>query len=53
MDLHNLFFVVDEYMDVLPAHVVRDTINICIDALHDTTKARPDGENILGEMMRQ
>ena len=53
MDLHNVFFVVEEYTDVLPPHVVRETIDICLDALHNPDKPRPEGENVLGEMMRQ
>ena len=49
----NLFFVVDEYTDVEPEPVVREMVNIVIDALNNPHKPRPEGENILGEIARQ
>jgi len=52
-DLMNLFFVIDEYTDVEPAPVVREMVNIVIDALQNPHSPRPDGEIILGEIARQ
>ncbi|KAF4623300.1 hypothetical protein D9613_001442 [Agrocybe pediades] len=52
-DLMNLFFVVDEYTDVEPAHVVREMVDIAIDALNYPDKPRPEGEILLGELTRQ
>ncbi|KAF9560259.1 terpenoid synthase [Agrocybe pediades] len=52
-DLMNLFFVVDEYTDVEPAHVVREMVDIVIDALNNPDKPRPEGEILLGELTRQ
>ena len=49
----NLFFVVDEYTDVEPAHVVREMVDVVIDALNNPDKPRPDGEILLGEVARQ
>ena len=49
----NVFFVVDEYTDVEPAHVVREMVDVVIDALHNPDKPRPEGEIILGEIARQ
>ena len=48
-----VFFVVDEYTDVEPEPVVREMINVVIDALHNPRKPRPEGEIILGEICRQ
>ena len=49
----NLFFVIDEYTDVEPAHVVREMVDVVIDALNNPDNPRPDGENLLGEVARQ
>ena len=49
----NLFFVIDEYTDVEPAHVVREMVDVVIDALNNPDKPRPDGEILLGEVARQ
>jgi len=49
----NLFFVVDEYTDVEPAPVVREMVDIVIDALNNPEKPRPEGEILLGEVARQ
>ena len=49
----NVFFVVDEYTDVEPAPVVREMIDIVIDAMHNPDKPRPKGEILLGEVTRQ
>ncbi|KAI0695236.1 isoprenoid synthase domain-containing protein [Cytidiella melzeri] len=53
IDLMNVFFVVDEYTDVEPMPVVREMIDVVIDALHNPHKPRPEGEIILGEITRQ
>ena len=53
LDLLNLFFIIDEYTDVQPAHVVREMMATCIDAMHNPTKPRPGGEVVLAEMVRQ
>ncbi|KDR69691.1 hypothetical protein GALMADRAFT_1352301 [Galerina marginata CBS 339.88] len=52
-DLMNLFFVVDEYTDIEPAPVVREMVDVVIDALNHPHKPRPDGEILLGEVARQ
>ncbi|KAH8101904.1 terpenoid synthase [Cristinia sonorae] len=52
-DLMNLFFIVDEYTDVEPAPVVREMVDVVIDALNNPHKPRPEGEIILGEVARQ
>ncbi|EJD08331.1 terpenoid synthase [Fomitiporia mediterranea MF3/22] len=52
-DLMNLFFAIDEYTDVEPAPVVRNMVDIVIDAMKDPHKPRPEGEVVLGEMARQ
>ena len=49
----NLFFVVDEYTDVEPTPVVREMIDVVIDALNNPHKPRPEGEIVLGEIARQ
>ncbi|EJC98835.1 terpenoid synthase [Fomitiporia mediterranea MF3/22] len=52
-DLMNVFFVIDEYTDVEPEPVVRNMVDIVIDALKNPHKPRPKGEVILGEITRQ
>ncbi|TCD62382.1 terpene cyclase [Steccherinum ochraceum] len=52
-DLMHVFFLVDEYTDVEPAHVVLEMINIVLDAMKNPHKPRPEGEVILGEIARQ
>lgn len=52
-DLMNLFFVVDEYTDVESEPVVREMVDIVIDALNNPHKARPEGEILLGEVAKQ
>ncbi|KAJ3563357.1 hypothetical protein NP233_g8992 [Leucocoprinus birnbaumii] len=52
-DLMNLFFVVDEYTDVEPAPVVREMVDIVIDALNNPHKPRPEGEIILGKVAQE
>ena len=48
-----LFRSIDEYTDVEPAHVVREMVDVVIDALKTPDKLRPDGEILLGEVARQ
>ncbi|KZT64788.1 terpenoid synthase [Daedalea quercina L-15889] len=52
-DLMNVFFVFDEYTDVEDADVVREMVDIVIDAIHNPEKPRPEGEVLLGELARQ
>lgn len=52
-DLMNFFFVVDEYTDVESVEVVREMVDVVIDALNNPHKPRPRGEIILGEIARQ
>lgn len=49
----NLFFVVDEYTDVESAPVVREMVDIVIDALNNPHKPRPEGELVLGQVAKQ
>ena len=49
----NVLFVLDEYTDVASPTVVREMVDIVIDALHNPDKARPEGEIVLGELTRQ
>jgi len=49
----NLFFVVDEYTDLQPASVVRSTIDIVLDALANPHNERPDGEILLGQVVKE
>ncbi|KAI1782453.1 terpenoid synthase [Ganoderma leucocontextum] len=53
VDLLNIFFLIDEYTDVEPASRVGEIIEACNDALHHPSRPRPDGEVILGEVIRQ
>lgn len=52
-DLMNLVFILDEYTDVEDANVVREMVDIVIDAIHNPEKPRPEGEVLLGEITRQ
>ncbi|KAH7928468.1 terpenoid synthase [Leucogyrophana mollusca] len=52
-DLIYVGFVVDEYTDIENAEVTREMIEIAIDALNNPHKPRPEGEVILGEVVRQ
>ena len=49
----NLFFVIDEYTDVESEEVVRQMVDIVLDAFHNPHKPRPAGEVVLGEIARQ
>ncbi|KAJ7834050.1 isoprenoid synthase domain-containing protein [Mycena olivaceomarginata] len=52
-DLMNVFFVIDEYTDVESADVVREMVDIVIDAMNNPHKLRPKDEILLGEVTRQ
>ncbi|KAF4622991.1 hypothetical protein D9613_001441 [Agrocybe pediades] len=52
-DMMDFFFLVDEYTDVEPAHVVREMADIIMDAFNNPDKPRPHGEVLLGEVSRQ
>ncbi|KAG1902830.1 terpenoid synthase [Suillus fuscotomentosus] len=52
-DLMNVFFIFDEYTDKENAAVTKEMMDIVLDALHDPHKMRPEGECILGEIVRQ
>ncbi|KAG1813656.1 terpenoid synthase [Suillus subaureus] len=49
----NVLIIVDEYTDVENAAVAEAMVDIVIDALHNPHKTRPEGECILGEIVRQ
>ncbi|KAG1752168.1 isoprenoid synthase domain-containing protein [Suillus lakei] len=51
--LNNVYFIVDEYTDAENAAVTQEMLDIVLDALHDPHKPRPEGECILGEIVRQ
>ncbi|KIJ24352.1 hypothetical protein M422DRAFT_62343 [Sphaerobolus stellatus SS14] len=52
-DLLCLFFILDEYTDFESASVVRQMVDVVIDALNNPQKPRPEGELVLGEIARQ
>lgn len=52
-DLMNLFFVIDEYTDVESAPVVREMVDVVIDALNNPHRARPEGEILLGQVAKE
>lgn len=52
-DFMNVLIIVDEYTDVENAAVANEMVDIVIDALHNPHKMRPEGECILGEIVRQ
>ena len=52
-DLMNLFFVVDEYTDVESAPMVREMVDVVIDALKNPHKPRPQGEILLGQVAKE
>jgi len=52
-ELMNIYFIVDEYTDIENAAVTKEMVDIVLDALHDPHKIRPEGECILGEIVRQ
>ncbi|KAL5510886.1 hypothetical protein ACEPAG_4643 [Sanghuangporus baumii] len=52
-DWMSLAFIIDEYTDVEPGHVVRGMVNVLIDSMNNPHKPRPADEIILGEITRQ
>ncbi|KIJ57533.1 hypothetical protein HYDPIDRAFT_171648, partial [Hydnomerulius pinastri MD-312] len=52
-ELINVYFIIDEYTDVENAPVTRQMVDIVIDAPHNPDKARPTGEVVIGEVVRQ
>ncbi|KZT21453.1 terpenoid synthase [Neolentinus lepideus HHB14362 ss-1] len=52
-DLMNLFFVIDEYTDVESASVVREMVDVVIDALNNPHKERPEEEIVLGQVAKE
>ncbi|KAI0658651.1 terpenoid synthase [Cubamyces menziesii] len=52
-DLMNVFFIIDEYTDVESEDVVKEMVDVAFDAVHHPERARPVGETILGEVVRQ
>ncbi|KIK17354.1 hypothetical protein PISMIDRAFT_111694 [Pisolithus microcarpus 441] len=52
-DLMIVYFVVDEYTDVEDAERTAEIVNIIIDTLNNPYRSRPEGESILGEVIRQ
>ena len=52
-DLMNLFFVIDEYTDVATEPQAREMARVIMDAIHNPSQPRPDGEWIGGEIARQ
>ncbi|EJF62143.1 terpenoid synthase [Dichomitus squalens LYAD-421 SS1] len=53
LDIVNVFFIIDEYTDVQSTHVVRDMMTSCTDAIRNPHIPRPEGETVLGEIVRQ
>ncbi|KAG1745752.1 terpenoid synthase [Suillus lakei] len=52
-ELMNVYFIVDEYTDIENAAVTKEIVDIVLDALHNPHKMRPEGECILGEIVRR
>ncbi|KAG2031108.1 isoprenoid synthase domain-containing protein [Suillus americanus] len=52
-DLNNVYFIVDEYTDIENAAVIKEMLDSMLNALHNPHKTRPEGECILGEIVRQ
>jgi len=52
-DFLNFVFVYDEYADVLDKDGAQQQADIVMDAMRNPTKARPEGESVMGEIARQ
>ena len=52
-DLVHLLFVIDEYTDMETASGVHEISGIVLNALNDPDKPRPEGESIIGEIVRK
>ena len=49
----NLFYVYDEYTDIADGKGASEIRNIIMDALRDPQKPCPEGELLIGEMIRE
>lgn len=49
----NLFYTYDEYTDIADRTGANDIRDIIMDVLRNPQKARPDGELLIGEMIRE
>ena len=49
----NLFFVFDELTDVADDETAQKLGDIVLDALHNSRKSHPEGENAIGEVAHQ
>ncbi|KAG2038523.1 terpenoid synthase [Suillus americanus] len=52
-DMMNCYLFLDEFTSIDNAAGVKESVNIVIDAIHNPHKIRPEGECILGEILRQ
>ncbi|KAG5719892.1 Pentalenene synthase [Termitomyces sp. T112] len=52
-DLMNLFWLLDEYTDIVAPHEVQQVAMIVMDALRNPDKVRPSNECVVGEAARQ
>ena len=52
-ELMIILFLIDEYTDVENATKTAEIVDIAIDALKNPQQPRPEGEVILGEVIRQ
>ena len=52
-DLMYLECLIDDQTDVEPLPVVRELVDIMIDALHNPDKPRPEGEPVLGRIVKE
>ena len=52
-DLCYLYFLIDDQTDVESGPVVRELVDIMIDALNNPDKPRPEGEAVLGRMIKE
>ena len=48
-----MVFLIDGYTDVEPQPAVKEIIDIAIDAIKNPRKPRPEGEIVVGEILRQ
>ena len=52
-DLINILFVLDDCTDALEGESVKEICEATMDALLNPNQPRPEGENLIGEMVRQ
>ena len=53
IDLYYLFIVLEEYLTLAPASLVREQVDVMSDVMKDPSKPRPAGESLLGQMMKE